>query len=271
MQPQRPSPQQQLFPETGACTVYEQPLNERIRSFLRLEYLFQAVARSMEGDTAWEARNAVAGLIDITDQISRADIKGDLIKELERHTTTLCALKNNPGVNAVTLDTTLAQLEPLLSQLRSPACQPGTRMRQLELVTQVRQRLAIPGGLCSFDLPAFHYWLSREQRLRLAQLNDWMGDLRIIEVGVALALHLVRESTAPQKVAATSGFYQQNLEPTTNCQLVRVVLNPEDQVFAEISGGKHRFAVRFMQLTEAGVRPQQTADKVHFELQCCGL
>jgi len=97
MQTVRPSPQQQLFPETGACTVYEQPLNERIRCFLRLEYLFHSVALSMRGETQWDARNAVAGLIDITDQLSRADIKGELIKEIERHIAILNALRNNPN------------------------------------------------------------------------------------------------------------------------------------------------------------------------------
>ena len=121
MQPARPSPQQQLFPETGACTIYEQPLNERIRCFLRLEYLFQSVAECMQGKTALSARQAVSNLIDITDQLSRADIKGDLIKELERHAATLGALRSNPGVNQVTLESTLSRLEPVLGALRSPA------------------------------------------------------------------------------------------------------------------------------------------------------
>jgi len=271
MQPARPSPQQQLFPETGACVMYEQPLNERIRCFLRLEYLFQSVAECMQGKTALNARQAVASLIDITDQLSRADIKGDLIKELERHAATLSALRSNPAVNQTTLDNTLSRLDPILSALRSPACQPGQRMRQMELVTQVRQRLAIPGGLCSFDLPAFHFWLSREHVVRVAQLNDWMDDLRVIEEGVEITLKLIRESAVPQKVAASGGFYQQNLDPTSSCTLVRVVLNVEEEVFAEISGGKHRFTVRFIRPADPGSRPQQTSETVHFELQCCGL
>lgn len=271
MQPVRPSPQQQLFPETGACTVYEQPLNERIRCFLRLEYLFQSVAECMQGKTPLNARTAVANLIDITDQLARADIKGDLIKELERHAATLGALRGNPAVNQVTLETTLSRVDPLLAALRSPACQPGLRMRQMELITQVRQRLAIPGGLCSFDLPAFHYWLSREHAVRVAQLTDWMEDLRVIEDGVQLTLKLIRESAVPQKVAASGGFYQQTLDPSSSCQLVRVVLNAEEAVFAEVSGGKHRFAVRFIRPAEPGSRPQQTGATVHFELQCCGL
>lgn len=271
MQPAPPSPQQQLFPETGACTVYEQPLNERIRCFLRLEYLFQAVAECMQGKSPLNARNAVANLIDITDQLARADIKGDLIKELERHGATLGALRGNPAVHQVTLESTLSRLEPLLAALRSPACQPGLRMRQMELITQVRQRLAIPGGLCSFDLPAFHCWLSREHPVRVAQLTDWMEDLRPIEEGVHLTLKLIRESAMPQKVAASGGFYQQALDPASPCQLVRVILSADDEVFAEVSGGKHRFAVRFVQPAEPGSRPQQTNATVHFELQCCGL
>jgi cell division FtsZ-interacting protein ZapD len=121
------------------------------------------------------------GLSQIGVPVFTADIKGDLIKELERHAATLGALRSNPGVNQLTLENTLSRLDPVLSALRSPACQPGQRMRQLELVTQVRQRLAIPGGLCSFDLPAFHFWLSREHPVRVAQLNDESACRRVGE------------------------------------------------------------------------------------------
>ncbi len=271
MQPARPTFQQQLFPDADTHTVFEQPLNERMRSLLRLEYLFLAIANSMSGGTIWDARNAVAGMIDVTDQLTRADIKGELIKEIERHVNIVGALRNNPGVNQTTLEATLARLEPLLALLKSNACQPGSKLRQNDLITQVRQRLAIPGGMCSFDLPGFHHWLNRAPERRNEQLNNWMEDLRIIEDAVHITLKLVRESAIPRKVSAAGGFYQQNLDAASACQMVRVLVADEDDVFPEISGGKHRFTVRFLHYTEQCARPQQTADTIPFELQCCGL
>ncbi len=272
MQPARHSNlQQQLFPAADTYTLYEQPLNERMRSLLRLEYLFSSIAESMSRETPWDARNAIAGMIDVTDQLTRADIKGELIKEIERHATIVSGLRNNPGVNQTTLELTLARLEPLLALLKSNACQPGAKLRQSDLITQVRQRLAIPGGMCSFDLPGFHHWLNRSPERRADQLNDWMEDLRIIEDAVHITLKLVRESAVPHKAAAVSGFYQQSLDTNAACQLVRVVVADADDAFPEISGGKHRFAVRFLRYTEQCARPQQTTDTIHFELQICGL
>jgi cell division protein ZapD len=174
-------------------------------------------------------------------------------------------------VNQVALEQTLARLEPLLVLLKSSACQPGSKLRGSDLISQVRQRLAIPGGMCSFDLPGFHHWLNGEPSRRAAQLNDWMEDLRIIEDAVHITLKLVRESAAPRRVTAAGGFYQQNLDPASACQIVRVLVADTEQVFPEISGGKHRFTVRFLRYTEQCARPQQTAEDIPFELQCCGL
>lgn len=269
--PARQTAQHQLFPDVDTHTVFEQPLNERMRSMLRLEYLFQSIARGMAGESTWDARSAVASMIDVSDQLSRADIKGELIKEIERHVNIVAGLRNNPGVNPVTLEQTLARLEPLLALLKSNACQPGARLRGSDLIAQVRQRLAIPGGMCSFDLPGFHHWLNREPERRAEQMNDWMEDLRIIEDAVHIALKLVRESAAPRRVTASSGFYQQNLDPSSACQIVRVLVADADEVFPEVSGGKHRFTVRFLRYTEQCARPQQTPEDIRFELQCCGL
>lgn len=263
--------QQQLFPAADSYTLYEQPLNERMRSLLRLEYLFQSIAESMSRDTPWDARNAIAGMIDVTDQLSRADIKGELIKEIERHASIVSGLRHNPGVNQTTLELTLARLEPLLALLKSNACQPGAKLRQHDLITQVRQRLAIPGGVCSFDLPGFHHWLNRSPERRSEQLNEWMEDLRIIEDAVHITLKLVRESAVPHKASAVAGFFQQTLDASAACQIVRVVVADSDDAFPEISGGKHRFTVRFLRYSAQCTRPQQTTDTIGFELQICGL
>ena len=76
--------QSSLFPDIGPMTVFEQPLNERARSCLRLEHLFRALNKGLEGETEWDSREALCAMIEIGDLLSRTDIKGELIKELER-------------------------------------------------------------------------------------------------------------------------------------------------------------------------------------------
>lgn len=264
--------QNKLFPDVDTTyTVYEQPLNERIRNFLRLEYLFNAIAEALERDGVSDARGAIVNMIELCDLLSRVDIKGEFIKELERHITIMGGLRNNPSVNQATLEKTITSLEPLTATLRSNACQPGAKIRQSELINQIKQRIAMPGGTCSFDLPAFHHWLHKGPSYRLSHLNEWLLDLKVIKDATQTVLRLVRDSAMPRKISAAGGFYQQQLDASLPCQLVRVIVADTDDVFPEISGGKHRFTVRFFQQQNMSVRPQQVGETIWFELQCCGI
>lgn len=251
--------------------VYEQPLSERIRTCMRLEHLFVGIQNGIEGSSEWDSRRALSLMLEVSDFLNRSDIKGELIKELERDRSVLAALSDNPGVDATTLSATVEAISDVLKDLKSADYQPGTRLRSDELVNQVRQRISIPGGTCSFDSPALHYWLRRETSLRAEQMNTWMMDLMVVRKAVTIILRVIRESVNPLAVAATSGFYQQQLEAGMHCQIVRVVVNPQLNVFPEISGGKHRFTVRFYEQNDTAVRPAQIKKDIAFELQCCAI
>ena len=252
-------------------TTYEQPLGERIRSFLRLEHLFSAIYQAIAGPTTWDSRHALSGMIEVTDLLSRTDVKAELIKELERHCTTLVSLADKPGVDQQLLEKTIVPMEHQAVQLKSTDYQPGFRVRNDELINQVRQRVSIPGGACGFDLPAYQFWLARNLHERISHLNTWMEDLRRIERGIDTVLVNIRQSAVPRPCLAESGFFQRQLDTTHPCQLIRVVLPANTAWFPEISGGKHRFTVRFLQHARTGARPDQVAQDIDFELQICGI
>ena len=267
----RSSKQASLFPETGLPVIYEQPLNERIRNCLRLEHLFIGIDAGIEGGDHWDARSALARILEVSDFLIRVDIKGELIKELEREIATFNALRNNPGVSPAALDKTVGMISDVLVQLKTPECQPGARIRNDELASQVRQRLSIPGGTCSFDVPSLHFWLNAKASQRTAQMQLWMHDIRIIEKAIRMILRLIRESSNPRHATADAGFYQQQFDGNAQCQIVRVVMPFEADTFPEISGGKHRFTVRFYAQRQTSARPVQVQDDVNFELACCGI
>ena len=260
-----------LFPEIDTFSVYEQPLNERIRSCLRLEHLFTTVESGLAGQSEWHARSAVIGMLDITDLVSRTDIKGELIKELERHHVKIAGLQGKPGVDENALATTLKTLEPIIVKLKANECQPGATIRADELINQVKQRVAIPGGTCNFDLPAFHHWLSKPIETRRHHLEIWLADLLIVHDAVHQILEILRESSRPRRISIEGGLHQQQLDGATPCQLVRLFLSDNLAIFPEISGGKHRFVVRFFRQPDTAGRPVQALEAISFELQCCGI
>ncbi len=251
--------------------IYEQPLNERIRALLRLEHLLDTVSANLAGQSQYACRMAIAGMLDITDLMSRFDIKAELVKELERQYNALNALQQNPGVDPERLQDVLEELNEQLTRLRDTRCQPGGKLRRDELLNCIRQRLAIPGGTCSFDLPSYHYWLHRPVDQRSTQLKAWFSDLAVIQQGVESALSLLRGSAAMQRRQASGGFYQQSSEPDQECQMVRIGLPQGEDYFPEISGGKHRFTVRFLHQPSTSSRPVQCTADVEFDLMCCTM
>ncbi|MGH8120951.1 MAG: cell division protein ZapD [Gammaproteobacteria bacterium] len=251
--------------------IYEQPLNERVRTFLRLEHLFNITRQHMLNGNESDNRAAITGLLNIVDLLSRSDIRADIIKELDRHASTLNSLNNNPNVDQVRLKSVLDNIITLLDALKKTSYQPGLNIRQDEFITSIRQRSTMPGGSCNFDLPNYHYWLHKPSEERLNDLNYWQSDLLLMNDGLKLALHIIRNSATPSNERAVSGFFQKPIESSTTCQLIRVILPVSARYYPEISGGKHRFTVRFLEQASTRTRPVQVQDDIDFELHCCIL
>ena len=154
--------------------TYEQPLNERIRTFLRIESLFSQFDYFSRADHQWAVRSAINSLLDISDLVSRTDLKTELIKELERHSVTLKSLQKNPGVDPERLNMVLDDISRYVDELRNSGFQPGLAVKQDELINSIKQRNAILGGSCNFDLPAYHQWLHRNHKK-----SAWIIDKKI--------------------------------------------------------------------------------------------
>ena len=251
--------------------IYEQPLNERVRTFLRLEHLFQITRHHMQNDTEYDSRAAVSSLFNIIDLLSRSDIRADLIKELERHATTLNSLSSNLNVDQDRLKTVLDNILSLLESLKKTSYQPGLNIRQDEFITSIKQRSVIPGGSCNFDVPNYHYWLHKPFNARINDMDHWRSDLLLIYDSLKLALHMIRSSATPVQERAIAGFFQKPIESNIVCQLIRVYIPSDRRYYPEISGGKHRFTIRFMEQPSTKSRPVQVQEDVEFELHCCIL
>lgn len=251
--------------------TYEQPLNERIRTFLRIESLFSQLDYFSKAESEWDTRAAINSLLEINELISRTDLKTDLIKELERHSTTLKALQKNPGVDPDRLNMVLDDIRKYIENLRDSNFQPGLVLKQDELINSIKQRNTMLGGTCNFDLPAYHQWLHRNLDARNEALNHWKKDLLALKNSILLSLHLIRSSTNPTQECAVKGFYQKAIEPNLSCQLIRVIMPVTTISYPEISAGKHRFTIRFMEQNSSSNRPSQSIEDINFELHCCIL
>ena len=249
---------------------YEQPLNERMRSFLRLEHLFKQASYTLRGYSIWDSRSTLTSITSILDILSRNDLKTELLKELERQEKTLSALADLPGVDKEQLSNILKQIQTSQQNILNFDGQLGQNIREHEILNSLRQRSSIVGGTCDFDIPYLHYWLQQPPEYRIEKLEYWLEMLELISHPISLILDITRESSTPINTISEAGFYQQNIDSNQPVQLIRVGLPQDSECFPEISAGKQRFSIRFM-LPQDENRPIQSSDDINFQLICCAL
>ena len=252
-----------------ARVLYEQPLNERIRTFLRLEYLFKQAAYHLSRESEWDSRATLTCILEILDIFGNTNLKSETLKELERHSANLKRHEQNPDIDHAHLGSLLENINARMEGMHQVNGQIANDLKASEFLVSVRKRSAIPGGTCDFDIPAFHYWLKQPARVRTHDLAHWLGNFDAIGQAIQLILKLTRESAAMKMTLASGGVYQRTLDPNRPCQLVRIALSPDAPYFAELSGGRHRFTARFMTFSTADKRARQTDQDVEFELACC--
>ena len=250
--------------------TYEQPLNERIRLMLRLEDLFSQTQYNLEGNSVWDSRATLSGLLEIENAFERSDLKGEIIKELERHLANLDKLQQSPGVDIQKLSHILQRLSHHIETLQQMSGKVKPNLNEIYVIQSVKQRISIPGGTCNFDLPIYHYWLAQPYEQRFHDLSQWISVFKPLEEAVRTVLQLTRNYATPKSMTAKEGFYQQNLEASTAYQLIRVSLPRELTVYPEMSANKHLVNIRFLDQKDSD-RPSQTAEDVVFELSCCAI
>ncbi len=248
--------------------LYEYPFNESIRTMLRLEHLFDRLGQLMEREAALDHHFALVTLFEIMDVASRADLKSDLLKELERHKAQLNGYRGNPNISEAALDEIVGNIEHAYSGLNAVQGKAGAQLAANDWLMSIRSRISIPGGTCEFDLPGYYAWQQFLPARRRNDLLQWTQSMMPLAEALSVLLSLLRDSGSAHKVAATAGQYQQSLGAGRTYQLLRMRIDPSLGLVPEISGNKLMVAIRLMRQDETG-RLKSAPEDATFELTLC--
>ena len=249
--------------------VYEYPFNERIRTLLRLEDLYEKFKFFVNQEHAMQHHVALATIFDMLEVAGRADLKSDLLQELERQKQSLLSFRSNPKVVPEMLDAVLNELETVASALVGAQGKTGQNIRDNEWLMSIRGRTIIPGGACEFDLPSYYAWQQRPAQQRYDDIANWFAPLAPLFDALSLVLRLLRDSGGPVKMIALAGSYQQMLQGKVY-QMLRLTLDESLGAIPEISANKYMLWVRFT--TQGGdLKPKPLEDDVPFELTLCNF
>jgi cell division protein ZapD len=246
--------------------LYEYPFHEGIRTMLRLEHLFRRLALLASRDAPVDHHFALATMFEIMDVASRADLKSDLLKELERHRAQLQAFRGHPGLDEAALDAVVTRIDQAFASLNQLPGKGGQALAANDWLMSIRSRISIPGGTCEFDLPGYFAWQQHPPERRQADLAGWRATLDPLADALQVLLGLLRESGHAQRVIAPGGNFQQSLPQGKTYQLLRVRV--EDGLVPEITGHRLLVSIRFMRPEPDGRLRSAGADTT-FDLTLC--
>ncbi len=248
--------------------LYEYPFNERIRTYLRLQQMFDRLGVLMARAEAIDHHFALLTLFEVMEVASRPELKADVLKDLERQKQLYNGYRGNPAISEAALDGVIARLDAHFEALNAQSGKLGLELNDDEFLMSVRSRAVIPGGTCEFDLPAYHAWQHLAPAARQADLTRWTAPFAPVAQAIALLMQMLRDSGMTQKVMAMQGQLQQNLPQGRTFQLLRLRIDPSLGFTPEISCNRLLVVIRMLQQQGDGKQLASSAD-VPFEMTLC--
>lgn len=246
--------------------VYEFPLNEKVRTYLRLEQLFKQLENCKTFSKEWQFITFFESLFTLLDLLERVDLRNDILKDIDAHEKNLQYWAKHPKIDTEALQQTLKRIVKLREDLKG-AKKVGSRLKDERFLMSIRQRFAIPGGACSFDLPNLHYWLKQPQDNIQQDIDRWLGEFGLVKQSIEITLSFLREKGRFQSFDAEKGFYQGVAEDKN--ELIRVHCATDNGYYPTLSGNKYRYAIRFMLFTPDEQGQVAVESNISFKLACC--
>ena len=249
---------------------YDYPFNERIRTFLRVEDLFAKVLYNIEASHEYQHHCALLTLLQILDIIDRSELRSDLMQELSRQRMVMDALQGNPAIAPQKLAEILNEIDTATDALRAENTKLGQTLRTNEWLMSIKQRAGIPGGVCEFDVPSYHYWLGLGEDRRKQDLKTWLNPLVPMHDAIVIIMRILRGSGSTTKLVAANGAYQQMLGGSKPAQMLKIDIPDNLTCFPEVSANKYAINIRF-NILDFTQKPQKYDEDVNFTLTLCNL
>lgn len=249
-----------------ATTIYEFPLKEKVRNYLRIEHLLSQLKTGASVQNPALQVYFFEQLFTLMDLFDRIDLRTDLVKDLDIHERNLVHWSQYPNIDTDALEQTLRSIVKLKDKVKNDR-KFGSALKEDKFLTSIRQRFSIPGGVCSFDLPNLHYWLNRPQPEIQENIKTWLQSLTHLDEGIALLLSFLREKSAFVQIDASNGFYQGVADDKND--LIRLTCDANQGYYPTFSGNKYRFTIRFMWFEQEPGKSPSVENTVTFALAAC--
>lgn len=239
--------------------VYEHPLTEKIRCYLRIEHLSDQIIASQSADDPLLFKPFFNLLFSLAEQVDRGELKKELIRDLEHHKVALKGLRHDENIDKQILESLISRIEQFNFSQATPN-KTQLHIQQDPLLNQIKNKSSLTGGGCQFDTPMLHYWTHLPKSHKDKAIAQWLAPFQQTIDAIRLLLQLTRESKNYTSEVANDGFYQSSCDQT---QLIRIKLSVQQGCYPTVSGYRSRYSIRFIAWNE------QPLHDIKFELACC--
>jgi cell division FtsZ-interacting protein ZapD len=249
----------------GKSFIFEYPINECIRTCLKLEPILKKIERISSQTLPLQHKTQILLLITLIHILDRQDIKTKFVKLITQQQANLIALQDNDKVDQATLQFWIQKLKNLSTNLQNTSSLTGS-LKQDPLISFILQQPSSTQSVPNFMAPQLQCWLQLPDEHRLNQLAKWRQNLTLIEQLIHTLLPLIRNSKPFKQEVSEAGFFQTNLNKEQEIHLVRIKLYQPD-LYPEISIGKHRMILHFISI----YTQQQVNAKIEFDWMTSSL
>mgnify|MGYP003624452595 CR=1 FL=1 len=241
--------------------TFEYPLNEKIRSYLRFEFLFSQLTKTQRFENESDATVFFKALFELLELSDRCDIRHDLVKDLRELTVQMKGWLKHKDVDLKAVSELSCEIESLIEAVLAMPKQLRY-FKTNRFLTSIKQRFSIPSGCCNFDLPQYHFWLSEGTQKQSKDAEVWLSHFAVLQKALSLFLKIKRSQGVTSKQTAVNGFYQGAVE---HCCFVSIELDTSFSVYPMISGHKDRYSIRFMSTDIEN----HLSENIKFNQICC--
>lgn len=242
---------------------FDFPLSERVRNYIRVEQLFSRFNEALAGEDKWMHHAAIYTLFELVECASKAELKRDMLQELERQ-----RLQQN--ASGTPDQARLEKLNQAIQELQTLNTHSAQNLRENEWLNAFKQRLNIAGSNTAVELPSYHFWLNQTAAQRREYLQKWSATALPIQNAVGLVLETLRSNPQIIDCQAVNGKYEHGgLVQTT--QLLSVAIDPVWGVVPEASANKYFTNISFLQANQESTRSKVLEQNFPFQLILCGL
>ena len=246
--------------------IYEQPVTENIRNFLKCEYLFEKFNSAIQKQDIWSVKSSVSTLIEASDLIFRINLKVELLKELEKNILFLNYLYNDNSIAISEYDNFITKTKNCIEALNNINDIPSKSIMGNDFLMQIKSKLHIPAGENFFDMPSYLNFLSSNRSFIIDNINLWYLPFEPLFVSSKLILDIKRKNSKFITMNSTGSYFERKFDRNSKFDLARIKLKKNINIFPDISISSQNINIIFKAAYGPNRLSKAISKNIDFEL-----